>query len=587
MKTFGNWKLLLLITGIFISCNKDYTGNQQDLEEGKVAPNISGLSKTSGDIGDTLKIMGSFPNGGEVTFGIQKPIIVSSTDKEIVVVVPYGAGSAFIMVNSGVLRSNKVTFSYNPPAVKEGIRIGDNYYDIDTTTMMDIGPGTRYMVLSFTDRYTTNHLKVHLTFMDAKNPMLSFKTVLARDTVLNTETVPAMAVRKSATGRSYFAGVNGDLFNNTSGNANFGRVNNSCIVDGLITNMSYNYPAYAPVYFNGNTIYFDEFEFVSYVQVPNGEKVGIKNINNSRAQDDLILYNTAKGKNTGTNNFGTEMAVVPINGSWGDYTNVRVKINTKVVYGQVGSTAIPTGGAVVSGHDFTAAVLNTATIGDTLTIANYAKNMATGAYVQQLISGDLRILKDGVVMSPVAARAARTAVGASADKSSIVFCVVEGAIPDVSVGASTTDLADILKMYGVSDAVHMNGGAFSTMYVKGAGFNNGGLVNRPSNTTTAPNAGNGLYAVSSAPNDVTVVKLAADLYSVRVKTKGTVAPKFYGLNQYGHIVSSNISGVTLTESKGLGTIEGTTFTAGAATGSTELNAVYNGLSTKIKVTITE
>ncbi|MCD2422246.1 phosphodiester glycosidase family protein [Niabella pedocola] len=585
MKTFGNWKLLLLIMGIFVSCNKDYTGKEQELEEGKGAPNISALSKTSGNIGDTLRIMGSFPNGGEVTFGVQKLDVVSATDKEIVVVVPFGTGSAFVMVNSGVFRSNKVTFTYMLPPAKEGVKIGDNYYDIDTTTIMDVGPGTKYMVLNFTDRYTTNHLKVHLTFIDAKNPRVSFKTVLARDTVLNTETVPAMAVRKTVAGTNYFAGINGDLFNNTAGNANLGRVNNTCIVDGLITNMNYATPTYAPVYFNGKTIYFDPFEFVSYVQVPDGEKVAIKNVNNSRAQDDLILFNPARGKSTQTNNFGTEMAVTPVSGGWGDYTNVKVKINTKVVYGQFGNTAIPANGAVISGHDFSAIPLNRYGVGDVLTIANYARNTATGAIAQQMVSGDLRILDNGQVLNPVATRAARTVIGASADKSVIVFCAAEGVIAGESVGISTNDLAEILKLYGVADAVHMNGGALSTMYVKGAGFNNTGLVNRPGNTTTAPNAGNALFVTSNAPTDNVVVKLIADLYAPRVKAGAAITPKFYGLNQYGHIVSSNISGVSLTEANGLGTVSGTTFTAGTTTGLTELVATYNGMTTKVTVKI--
>ncbi|MGJ7031470.1 phosphodiester glycosidase family protein [Niabella hirudinis] len=589
MKTWGNCRLLLLLTVIFISCNKDFKDDEQGLVEGANSPSISGLSKTSGVMGDTLTIMGDFPNGGEVTFGIQKLNIVSFNSKEIVVVVPYGTGSAFVMVNSGVLRSNKVTFTYTLPPAKEGVRIGDNYYDVDTTTIMEVGPGTKYMVLSFTDRYTTNHLKVHLTFMDTQNPLLSFKPALARDTVASMDNIPNIAVRKSKAGARYFVGVNGDLFNTTltapPGVNNQGRVNNSCIVDGLITNMSYNYPAYAPVYFNGNTVYFDDFEFVSYVQVPDMEKIGIKNVNNSRAADDLILYNTAKGRHTNTNNFGTEMAVVPIGGSWGDYTNVRVKINTKVVYGQVGSTVIPAGGAVVSGHDFSATVLNTASIGDTLTIVNYAKNTATGTLIQQMISGDRRILQNGQVINPVAARTARTAIGASADKSTLVFCVAEGAIAGVSVGISTSDLAEILKMYGIADAVHMNGGNYSTLYVKGAGYNNGGLVNRPNNTTTASSVGNGLFAISKAPDDASVVKLVSDLYSVRVKAGGTITPRFYGLNKYGHIVNSDISGVTVTEANGLGTVTGTSFTAGTTTGYTELVGTYGGMTSKVMVNI--
>lgn len=585
MRIFYNWLILLLLAGFMVACNKDYIKPNVALDEQKAAPSITGLSTPSGYIGDTLVIRGSFPEGGEVIFGTRKLDVIAATDKEITVVVPYGTGSAFVMVNAGVLRSNKVTFTYNLPAPKQGIQIGDDYYSIDTTTLMQVGPGTEYMVLSLLDRYGSNHLKVHLTFVDANHPNLSFRAVLARDTVLNVETVPAMAVRKSTGGLNYFAGVNGDLFNNTTGNANFGRVNNSSIVNGLITNMNYQVPAYAPVYFNGNKIYFDDFQFFSFVQLPDGEKVGIKNVNNARGQDDLILFNNARGLRTYTNNFGTEMAVMPIGGTWGDYTSVRVRVNSKVVRDQPGNTAIPVGGAVVSAHDLTAIPLNRYGVGDTLTISNYAKNTATGDIVQQMVSGDVRILTDGNITAPATTKTARTVIGASADKSKIVFCAAEGIIEGVSVGVSATEIAQLLKLYGIDNAVNMNGGAFSTMYIKGAGFNNGGLVNRPNNTTTAPNAGNALYAVSNAPTDAIVVKLVTDMYTVRTKANESITPKFYGLNKYGHIAMSNIATVTLTGGEDLGVINGTTFTAGAIPGITQLNALYNGLQTNIKVII--
>ncbi|MCF3108541.1 phosphodiester glycosidase family protein [Niabella sp. CC-SYL272] len=587
MKSFKNWKLLLL-AGVLISCNKDYKDTSTALVGDKGAPSITGLSRVTGDIGDTLKIMGTFPKGGDVFFGNQQLSVVSANETEIVVVVPYGTGSAFVSVNAGALRSNKVTFTYNLPPAKEGVRIGDNYYEVDTASLIEIGPGTKYMLLNLRDKYTDNHLKVHLTFMDAGNPYLSFKPVLGKDTVPSMETVPNMAVRKSKAGSRYFVGINGDLFNNTftapPGINHQGRVNGSCIIDGLITNINYNFPAYAPVYFKGNSIYFDEFEFNSYVRLPNGQKIDIKNINNNRAQDDLILYNAVKGKHTITNPFGTEMSVTPVT-SWGDYTNAQVRVNAKTIRADnKGSMPIPAGGAVISAHDFSADILNAANVGDILTVVNYAKRTEDGTIAQQMISGDLRILKNGNQQSPGIARAARTAIGASADKSTVVFCVID-LIPGVSVGASTTDLADILKLYGASDAVNLNGGAFSTMYVKGAGYNNAGLVNLPGNTTTAPNVGNGMFVISTAPDDATVVKLVADLYSVRVKTNGIIAPRFYGLNRYGHIVASYASGVTLSGGEDLGVISGTTFTAGTITGRAKIFGTYNGMTAGFTVNV--
>ena len=583
-----NTILSIALAVTFCACNKDFVSTSTDAT-GKEAPMLTSLSKTVANAGDTISVKGNFMSGDDILFGLMSLTPITRSAEEISFVVPVGTGSAFITaVRARELQSNKLLFTYVVPPESEGYKIGTSYYDIDTTSFYRVGPGTDYLQLDFRDKKGVNPLRVHLTIVDAGNPNVSFKTVLAKDSVLDAETVLAMANRKSTGGINYFAGINGDLFNNTAGNANFGRITNASVVDGVITNSNSSLQTYAPVFFNGNTIYFDRVIFNNWVTMADGRSLSFRVVNNGRGTDDLVLYNSYKGKNTGTNVFGTELGVVPVNGSWGNYVDVPVKVLTKTTRASnKGSMVIPEGGAVLSGHDIQDTLyLRNGQIGDILKITTFVSNV-NGIRADQLISGDFQVLRDGEALNGDATRSARTVVGASQDKSKIIYCVVEGAISGVSVGASRTDLADIMRLVGAYNAVNFNGGNFSTMFVKGTGYNNTGLMNRPNNTTAAPNAGNGLFAVSNAPTDVTVVKLVADLYSVRVKANGTVTPKFYGLNQYGHIVASNIVGVTVSGGEGLGTITGTTFTAGAATGSTELNAVYNGLSTKIKVIITE
>ncbi|MBZ4191048.1 phosphodiester glycosidase family protein [Niabella beijingensis] len=559
-----------------------------DIVDGE-APRLTVLSKPIANAGDTVVVTGSFTAADNLFFGNTSVAPLTKSGTEMSFVVPDGTGSAFVMVvRGGELQSNKLLFTYAIPSEREGYKIGASYYDIDTTSFYRVGPGTDYMRLDLRDKDSINPLRVHLMIIDANNPNLSFKTVLAKDSVLDVETVIAMANRKSVAGKNYFAGINGDLFNNTAGNVNFGRITNASVVDGVITNSNSSIQTYAPVFFNDNTIYFDRIMFNNWVTMADGKRQSFRVINNGRGADDLVFYNSYRGKNTGTNVFGTELGVVPVNGNWGDYVDVPVKVLSKTTRASnMGSMVIPAGGAVLSGHDIQDTLyLRNGEIGDILKITAFISNV-DGVKAEQLISGDFQVLRDGMPLNGDATRSARTAVGASQDKSKIIYCVVEGAIADVSVGASRTDLADIMKLAGAYNAVNFNGGSYSTMYAKGAGYNNTGLMNLPDNTTTAPNAGNGLFAVSNAPADAAVVKLVADLYSVRVKPNGTVTPRFYGLNQYGHIVASDISGVTLTEANGSGTIAGTTFTAGTSAGYTELHATYHGLSTVIKVAIVE
>lgn len=583
-----NTILSIALAVTFCACNKDYVATSTDAT-GKDAPLLTALSKPAANAGDTITVKGHFMPDDNILFGLMSLTPITRTSEEISFVVPAGTGSAFITaVRARELQSNKLLFTYIVPPEREGYRVGNSFYDIDTTSFYRVGPGTDYLQLDLRDKKGENPLRVHLTIVDANDPNVSFKTVLAKDSVLDAETVLAMAGRKSAAGKNYFAGINGDLFNNTAGNANFGRITNASVVDGVITNSNSSLQTYAPVFFNGNTIYFDRVIFNNWVTMADGRSLSFRVVNNGRGTDDLVLYNSYKGKNTGTNVFGTELAVVPVNGNWGNYVDVPVRVLAKTTRASnKGAMIIPDGGAVLSGHDIQDTLyLRNGAIGDILKITAFVSNV-NGVRADQLISGDFQVLRDGEALNGDAARAARTAVGASQDKSKIIYCVVEGAISGVSVGASRTDLADIMKLAGAYNAVNFNGGVYSTMFVKGAGYNNTGLMNRPNNTTTAPNAGNGLFAVSNAPSDANVVKLVADLYSVRVKVNGEVTPRFYGLNQYGHIVSSNVSGVTLTETNGLGAITGTTFTAGTTRGLTELNATYNGLTTRIKVMIVE
>lgn len=571
-----------------LSCNKDFVPANTDIAD-EAAPQLTALSKPVANAGDTIVITGNFTAADNLFFGITAVAPLTRSATEMSFVIPDGAGSAFVMVvRGGELQSNKLLFTYTVPPERAGYKIGAGYYDIDTTSFYRVGPGTDYLRLDFRDKDSINPLRVHLMIIDANDPNVSFKTVLAKDSVLDAESVVAMADRKSAAGKNYFAGINGDLFNNTSGNVNFGRINNASVVDGVITNSNSSIQSYAPVFFNGNTIYFDRIMFNTWVTMADGKRQSFRVINNGRGADDLVFYNNYRGKNTGTNVFGTELGVMPVNGSWGDYVDVPVKVLSKTTRASVmGSMPIPEGGAVLSGHDIQDTLyLRNGQIGDILKITAFVSNV-DGVKAEQLISGDFQVLRDGIALNGDATRSARTAVGASQDKSKIIYCVVEGAIADVSAGATRTDLADIMKLAGAYNAVNLNGGSYSTMYVKGAGYNNTGLMNLPDNTTTAPNAGNGLFAVSNAPADPAVVKLVADLYAIRVKPKGTVTPRFYGLNRYGHIVASDISGVTLTEANGLGTITGTTFTAGTGAGHTELHATYGGRSTVIKVTIAE
>lgn len=69
--------------------------------------------------------------------------------------------------------------------------------------------------------------------------------------------------------------------------------------------------------------------------------------------------------------------------------------------------------------------------------------------------------------------APRTAIGQRKD-GIVLFLVIDGRIPGYSMGADMNDIIEIMKRYGAYNAVNLDGGASTTMSVKGK------LYNKPS-----------------------------------------------------------------------------------------------------------
>ena len=100
--------------------------------------------------------------------------------------------------------------------------------------------------------------------------------------------------------------------------------------------------------------------------------------------------------------------------------------------------------------------------------------------VKHIISGGPYLIKNGEIFVDVSAqklnsitgRNPRTAVGITADKN-LVLVTVDGR-EESSVGMTLTELASFMKEIGCVEAMNLDGGGSSVMYV------DGNIVNRPS-----------------------------------------------------------------------------------------------------------
>ena len=118
------------------------------------------------------------------------------------------------------------------------------------------------------------------------------------------------------------------------------------------------------------------------------------------------------------------------------------------------------------------------------------------------VGGGPRILRDGKVSVELkeegisesfsTTKHPRTAIGFSKDKSIVYLATVDGRQPAISIGHSLVELAQYMKELGAWDAMNLDGGGSTTMWVRGE------IVNKPSDATGPRTVTNALLLASSA-----------------------------------------------------------------------------------------
>lgn len=562
-----------------------------------VTPRIASLSPQSGVTGDTLIIWGNyFDSSSNVYFNSAQATVLSYSQTSITTIVPFETGAVSVQVrniyDNALKLSNESIFNY------AGL-IDNNYrviqlntsmfgtemvdYRLDTLSYYKIGPSSYFLALNLLDPTGTKPIKAFITTVDVTNPYLGFKTVIGRDSVSNLETPSSMANRKSASGRRYIAGTNSDFYNTTT---TYPR--NANMVDGVLGSPSDNIRITGD-YYAGNAIFdaqnkmtIDALTYSASATIGT-QTMPIDTLNYFRYinTNKLAFFNIYCGKTTGTNSARTEVAITPVNGKINYNGETEVKV--VAVYKNKGNNAVSESVSILSGATGAAAnFLNQLIVGDVLKV-NFGLTSRSGqAVVPHNIAGGRQIImKSGNILPNIwngDERHPRTGIGFSDNGTKIYMCVIDGRNPGYAENVYTSEMAQIMRYFGATDALNLDGGGSSTMYLDKIG-----VVNRPSDGTERRVVA-GVFAVSTAPDDPQIAQIAPKQYIVRLQKGQAFTPIFYGLNKYGQVIVVNLSGVTL-YGNGLGTISGATFTAGNASGYGYIGAQLNSHSTRIKVII--
>ncbi len=451
-------------------------------------------------------------------------------------------------------------------------------YVVDTLQCSKVGPGVKFTSLKFTGETTNMVFRTFFLHVDVdNNPNLSARCELANDSIIGVETVRSHAEKRSKPGSYYIAGVNGDFYTTQKP---VGIPIYACNQNGKMATPPNGYtPVFAIT--DALTPWCTPLQQHTSMKVNGGSDIVINGVNNTLYTNELRLFNDLQGKYTHTAAGCKEIALELVEGEkW--LINSTMKMRVKGESSTSGNMAIVPNQAVLSADGTAIAVIDALKDGDIIELNLNQPLVDAGSItpnLTQTVGSNVYLLKNGEVYPQGdMARHPRTMMGYTHDKKQIVMCVFDGR-SSISAGGIYLEMADIMKYAGCYEAVNVDGGGSSTMYV-----NPLGIMNIPSDGTER-SVSNGTYLVLSTPEDNEIAEIKFKDYSMKFPKYGVYSPKFYGYNKYGMLINSDLQGVTLSCPVELGVIEDGVRFVGNGDGTHALSASYNGITASIPVTV--
>ena len=447
-----------------------------------------------------------------------------------------------------------------------------NTYTVDTLYHAPVGPGTTQTSLHVEGAYVLN---IFYTTTDLTHPNVEMRVAPAnKNSLAGGAAVSKMAQNNTTDEVQYFAGVNADFFGNSKpigstviNNEIWYANNNGWTGWGIDADKK-------PLLGNSS--------FSGAVTSSNGTTHNITSVNNARNENNLVIYTSKYGSTSGTNDYGYEVIITPVEGSLRFGT---MEMTVAEAPHSKGSTTIPAGSYILSGHGTAATFVASLTQGEKITINTQMKLGDNTIVPTQLAGGQPMILSGGQVLSTetaldhLTALNPRTAVGYDATGTKLVLLVVDGR-SSASQGCVSKVLADIMREVGCSEAMNFDGGGSSALYTKVLGVRNDPSDGKERAVT------NGVFAVSNAPVDNTVATLAFEDFKTALPKYGFYNPRVYAFNKYGVMISDDFEEATLSCPKELGEIvDNGKILFSNGSGSHVLTASYGDVKAEVIVTI--
>ena len=315
--------------------------------------------------------------------------------------------------------------------------------------------------------------RIHLLLLDPS--LVRLDVVHADDLAIGTETTSSIAARKGA-----FAAINAGFFR-LDGSGFAGDASGLLKIDGKILSESMNDRIALGIKNgeNATNIFFEHVKTESYFVRRIDDRFLLSGINRERKVNEIVVYTPEFGKTTPANNEGFELVV-------------KKRISDGITR-TGGNTAIPADGMVFSfGSKAFAnndAGLRRLTNGrqvirfEIRIVSPDKDDIFKFAESEDIVAGVPLLIRDGKINitweQEKASRAfaenrhPRTAIAKMKDER-ILLITVDGRQPGVSHGMTLRELAEFLISLGAVDAMNLDGGGSTTMFVDGK------VVNTPS-----------------------------------------------------------------------------------------------------------
>ena len=472
-------------------------------------------------------------------------------------------------------------------AAVQKILINNTEYQVDTLVNKVVGPGNTFLRIDLPEL----PVRAYVLIIDTHNEYNRIETFLANDKIEGTELVTKACVRNTYEGHHAYCGINGDFFNIQAHNElPLGAPRGGSIFNGIVQREPRDaWWSFATVDENG-VPFIDYMEFKGSIKSAAGD-YKFKHMNIPFMDCNMTFFNeyvgnvTTQDKNSNYNDgqTKTEVYIVPVEGQkWGVNQEIKCKVTKKTT--NLGSNPIAKGESVLSGVRDAKEYLDKLNVGDEITVNMSIRTTTRNEYpkLREMIGGNAMLMIDGVLtnrntndgynVNPYP----RTAVGTSKDKRWLYLLVTDG--KRSYRGATTTEVACILKHYGASDVAGFDGGGSSEMIV------NNRVANDPADGTER-SVGNGWMVVSTAPTDSTIARIRSLQPKLILPVYGVAKPEILGYNQYDALLSENVEATFSCDAK-LGTVDSdNVFTAAGTPGYGILTAHYGEITVEIPVEI--